>query len=128
MRKHVFFAFRILVFLLILPLLGVAFAPPVKINAACDTATGSQIQVSGGLISAISVSNFSASSSADVSCVTGAPAAIPQFSIPTYDDPNDPNNMIKNYFNQAKSTYNKKTLQGDQTQNSASDPINLISY
>lgn len=121
MNKRLKKIFKIIVLILILPLFAIAFAPPIKTNAACADATGSQIQVSGGLISAINIHNFSASTSVDVSCIIGIPASIPQFSIQDYEA------MKKDYFDQAKSTYNKITLPGNQVQSSPSSPLNLLS-
>lgn len=119
MNKHLKLTFRIFVLLLTLPLLALTLAPPAKINAACDTATGPQIKITGGLLSAISLTNFSISDEGGVNCISSQPASIPQFSIQSYDQ------MKKDYYDQAKSTYNKKSISGNKTQNATYD-ANII--
>lgn len=119
MQKRFVLILRITLLLLILPLLAIVFSPPAKINAQCNTAIGSAIRVESGLISAIDLTNFNPLT--NVNCIEGEPASIPQFSLQTYDE------MRTDYFDQAKSTYNKITITGPATQNTVSDPINLLS-
>lgn len=122
MRKRFILTFKIILLLLILPLLGIAFAPPAKINAVCDDTTNpvGSIKVSNGLISANDLGNINPQTG--VNCITGQQATIPQFSIPSYEK------MKKDYYDQAKSNYVKPPLPtGNQTQNTSSTPINLVS-
>ncbi|MDD2822488.1 MAG: hypothetical protein PHQ59_00225 [Candidatus Daviesbacteria bacterium] len=123
MKQRLSLGVRIFGLLLILPLLGIAFSPPLKTNAACVSPTDSPIRVNDGLVSAIDVGNISPLT--NVNCVSGGSASIPQFSLPTYDS------MMRDYFDQAKSSYNKITVSGPAVQDSTDanpDPINLVSF
>lgn len=120
MKKRFILTLRIILLLLILPLLGIAFAPPIKTQAQCTGTSASSIKVENGLVSAIQDVNFDPVS--NVNCVTGQQATIPQFSLQSYDQ------MKKDYFDQARTSFNKTPpINGNQTQASASSPINLSS-
>lgn len=102
MKKRLSLTLRIFVLLLILPLLGIAFAPPAKINAICNS-TGA-IKVENGLISANSGNNFTAIANTNVNCITEDRALIKQSDILSYDE------MKTDYYDKAKSTYYKKPV------------------
>lgn len=123
MSKSEFSFFRIFILILIVILIAAFFGPSSKTNAqttVCDTAGSQSIEVQSGLISAQTLTSFKAIS--NVSCVEAERAIIPQFALQNYTE------MKTLYFDQAKSTYNKITLLGDQIQSVDNAPINLLSF
>lgn len=122
MSNRILSAARILILILILPLLTIILTPPSKINAQCSQ--GQQIMVDNGLISSTGedISQFGQfGPTPNISCITGQPAKIPEWSIQTYDK------MVKDYYDQARSSFVKNPLSGNQTQSSPSAVINLYS-
>lgn len=109
---------RGLILILIILFVEFAFSPSSKINAA-QCATGTQIMVENGLISAQSLSAFGAG--ANVSCIESSRAVIPQFAIQTYSE------MKTLYYDQADSSISKIKLTGTKTQdNPPNDVIRLV--
>lgn len=122
MKRYFFAGIKILVLILVLPLFAVFFSSPSNVSAACSSNPLGSIIVNKGLVTAIDVSNINLSTaSGTVYCINEQVASIPQFSIQNYDE------MKTNYFDQAKSTFNKITISGDQTQSADDTPINLLS-
>lgn len=102
MKRHLSLTLRIIFLLLFLPLLGVAFAPPIRISANCTDNNGGSIKVDSGLVSAISDSNIDALT--NVNCITGSQASIQQADIKNYTD------MKTLFFDQARSSFVKTTI------------------
>lgn len=108
---------RGLILILIILFVEFAFSPSSRVSAQC--ATGTQIRVESGLISAQSLAAFGAG--ANVSCIESSRAVIPEFAIQTYPD------MKTLYYDQADSSISKTKLTGIQTQdNPPKDVIRLV--
>ncbi len=116
---------RILVLILVLPVLTIFLSPLSKVSAECPSVVNQSIKVDNGLISAYDPAFFEAGE--NVSCVTGERATIQPFSILPYNDTDGSDSMIRNYFDQARSTFTRITLEGDQEQSTPSAVINLYS-
>lgn len=120
MRSLILKVARIIVLILILPLLAIFLSPSSQVSADCPVPGDQPIRVDNGLISAYDPSSFY--SGANVFCVTDQRATIPQFAIQTYDE------MKTLYFDQAKSSFSKTTLSGNQIQSTTTLSINLSSF
>lgn len=120
MTNRIYKVARIFILILILPLLAICLLPSSQVSADCPTPGDQLIQINNGLISAYDSSSFY--SGDNVFCVTEQRATIPQFAIQDYAE------MKTLYFDQAKSSFKKTTLNGNQEQTTASAPINLGSF
>lgn len=122
MKKRLFLTLRILLLILVLPILGFALSPPVKTFAQCSGS--GNISVDNGLISVSSnLSNFAPTSGANVSCISGNPASISQYSIPSYNGTDGTKTL---YYDQAKSDIHRTLIPGNASETDLNGSADLL--